>query len=171
MQVNLLIIDDHMPIIEGYKAILGYNTSGYKINVAAANSCQEAFNIITNTINPIVFDLIFLDITLPPYQDKNILSGPDLVPSIKKHLPSAKFAFVTSHSETFLVTEIVKKCNPNGFLVKSDFSANEFIEAFETLMKGGNYFSKTIIKIKASKISKKSQSGYIEEADPIFKKR
>jgi two-component system, NarL family, response regulator NreC len=147
MEVNLLIIDDHMSIIEGYKSILAYNTAGYEIKVVAANSCQEAFTIITNTINPIAFDLIFLDITLPPYKERNILSGPDLFPSIKEYLPNAKFCFVTSHSETFLITQILKNCKPNGFLIKSDFSANEFIVAFETLMKGENCFSKNIIKI------------------------
>jgi two-component system response regulator NreC len=142
MEINVLMIDDHPPIIEGYKSILSYNPYGYELNTICAFSCETAFKIITTTTIP--FDLVMIDITMPPYLEENLHSGEDLVPLVRKHLPNSKIIILTSHSETFLLKKVLKECNPNGLLVKSDFMAEEFLIAFDAIVKGETYHSSTI---------------------------
>lgn len=144
MKINVLMVDDHPPIIEGYKAILSFNTFGYEINTVAAYNCEAAYNIITNTSKPIAFDVVFIDVTLPPFVDKNINSGEDLVILVKQYLPNAKIVILTSHAESLVLHRILNDCKPEGLLVKSDFLSDEFLVAFDTILKGGSYYSTTV---------------------------
>lgn len=144
--VNILMIDDHAPIIEGYKSILSYNKSGFSIVTKEANNCESAYNVITNPNNSSLFDLVFIDVTLPPFIEKNIHSGEDLVPIIKEHLPKAKVVVLTSHTESLVLFRILDNCKPDGLLVKSDFTSEEFLLVFETILSGEKYFSKTVLK-------------------------
>jgi len=146
MEVTVLIIDDHPPIVEGYKAILSYNLYGYTFNTSSAFSCESAYDLITTTKD--TFDLVTIDYTMPPYPEKNIHSGADLIPVIREHLPQAKIMMMTSHSETLLLMKLRYECNPDALLVKSDFHAEELLEAFDTIVKGENYYSSTIKSLK-----------------------
>lgn len=144
--LNMLIVDDHAPIIEGYKVILSYNKSGIPIDFKEAHDCESAYKILSNKANFDLFDLVFIDVTLPPYVAKNLNSGDELVPVIREFMPNAKIVILTSHTESFVLFRILDNCKPNGLLVKSDFTSEEFLEAFDTIVKGENYFSKTVQK-------------------------
>ena len=144
MAIKILMIDDHPSQIEGYKIILEYNTLGVTIETTTAYDCESAYAIITNSTNPIYFDVVFLDRSLPPYLDKDIKSGEDLAFLIKTHSPKSKIVILTSHAEAFLLYNIVKKIEPNGLLVKSDFSAEELIRAFDMILQGEIYYSETV---------------------------
>ncbi len=146
MEVTVLMIDDHPPIIEGYKAILSYNPYGYILNTATAFSCESAYELLSTTKIP--FDLVMIDYTMPPYPEKNIHSGADLVPIIREYLPEAKIMMMTSHSESLLLLKLKNESNPEGLLVKSDFHAEEFLLAFDTIVKGEPYYSSTIKSLK-----------------------
>ena len=143
MELQVLMVDDHPPIIEGYKSILLFNSFGYVINTTAAHSCEAAFTIIREVKNP--FDVVFLDLTLPPYPEKNLNSGEDLIAIVKEYHPEAKIIMLTSHSEAIALFKIINEHQLDGILVKSDFQAPEFLTAFDTIVKGGSYYSKTII--------------------------
>lgn len=142
MEVTVLMIDDHPPIIEGYKSILSYNPFGYMPNITTVFSCESAYHLLSTTKIP--FDLVMIDYTMPPYPERNIHNGGDLVPIIRQYLPEAKIMMLTSHSETLLLLRLMNECHPEGLLVKSDFMADDFLEAFDTIVKGENYFSSTI---------------------------
>ncbi|HNP32654.1 MAG TPA: response regulator [Flavobacterium sp.] len=144
MEVSVLMVDDHPPIIEGYKSILFYNPFGYKLNTIEAYNCEMAYNAIINS--KYHFDIVFLDLTLPPYSEKNLNSGEDLVPVVKKYHPDAKIVILTSHSESIVLFKILNEHRPHGLLVKSDFQSHELVTAFDTLIKGNPYYSRTIIK-------------------------
>jgi DNA-binding NarL/FixJ family response regulator len=146
MEVKVLMIDDHPPIIEGYKSILAFNPYGYSIATTSAFSCESAHKIITT--DSIRFNVVFLDITLPPYAEKNINSGLDLVAVVRKHLPDSKIVILTSHSESLVLLGIIKEQNPEGLLVKSDILPSEFLIAFDTIVKGSSYYSATVKMIK-----------------------
>lgn len=148
MHVNLLIVDDHLPIIEGYKSILSFNKSGYTIETTAATSLERAYKIITQEPKTTFFDAVFIDLTLPEYPEQKLFTGEDLVPVVKKHLPNAKIAILTSHAESILMYRILNESNPNGILVKSDFTSEEFLVAFDVIMKGENYYSTTVLNYK-----------------------
>lgn len=146
MELNILIIDDHPPIIEGYKSILSFNKSGFVINATSANDCQSAYKIITNEITPIAFDLIFIDLTLPPFEEKKLKSGEDLVPLVRKYLPNSKIVILTSHSEKLVLSRILEECKPDGLLLKNDITSEEFLNAFTAIINGENYYSETVRK-------------------------
>jgi DNA-binding NarL/FixJ family response regulator len=151
MEVKVLMVDDHPPIIEGYKSILSYNPYGYDVDATAAYSCEMAYGVISTTTIP--FDIVMLDITLPPYLEENLHTGDDLVAIVRKYLPKAKIVILTSHSESLLLYRILKECNPNGLLVKSDFQAEEFLVAFDSVVRGENYYSSTILNLKKEMLS------------------
>jgi two-component system response regulator NreC len=143
MEVNVLMIDDHKLIIEGYKSILSFNPHGYEIKTKQALSCESAYELITTTADH--FDLVTIDYTMPAYPEKGINNGSDLIPLVKKHLPDSKIMMLTTHSESLLLYNILKNHNPDGFLVKSDFDAFDLTEAFHTVLQGKQYHSSTIL--------------------------
>ena len=51
---------------------------------------------------------------------------------------------LTSHAEAFLLDKIIKTIEPKGLLVKSDFTADEFLLAFEQMLNNQSYISKTV---------------------------
>jgi two-component system, NarL family, response regulator NreC len=144
-----LMIDDHPPIIEGYKAILSFNAFGYEFETVTAYHIKAAYDIITAIDKP-DFDVIFVDITLPPLPEQNIESGVELIPLLKTYCPKAKIVVLTSHDESLLLYKIYKENNPEGILIKSDFMPEEFLTAFDTIVKGNYYYSPTVLKLQKS---------------------
>lgn len=142
-KLNIFMIDDHPMIIEGYKSILSFNEMGLTFNYTTAFSCKEAFQVLQkSTISS--FDVVFLDLSLPPYEEEKMFSGEDLAAIIKQKLPETKIIILTSHAEAFMLYDLKKKIKPNGLLVKSDFSAEELLSAFEHIIQGKIYESKTV---------------------------
>lgn len=146
MELNVLMIDDHQPIIEGYKAILSFNPQGYIVNATAANCCEEAFRIITTSKTQ--YDVVLVDLTMPPYPEENLHSGEDLVPLIKSYFPKAKIMMLTSHSQSLLLYRLLKNCDPDGLLVKSDFTVRDFLTAFDIIVRGEPFYTSTVINLK-----------------------
>jgi two-component system, NarL family, response regulator NreC len=144
MEVNVLMVDDHPPIIEGYKSILSFNPFGYRLNTTTAYSCESAYNTITNAKTP--FEVIFLDLTLPPYIERKLYSGEDLIPIVRKYHPEAKIIVLTSHSEAIILFKILNEYKPEGLLVKSDFQSAELVTAFDTIVSGKFFYSQTVVK-------------------------
>lgn len=142
--LHILMIDDHPSMIEGYKSILSYNELGYEIKVTPAYDSKSAYNILNRDANLEKFDLIFIDLSLPPYEEKEIKTGEDLAKIAKVRFPNAKIAIITSHAEAFILFNIQKYINPDGLLVKSDFTADDFLIAFETMLNDKKYYSKTV---------------------------
>ncbi|MFK7049549.1 MULTISPECIES: response regulator [Flavobacterium] len=141
MDIRILIVDDHPSMIEGYKVILSYNDFGYNIDTTAAYNCESALKIIESNAH---FDVAFLDHNLPAYKEGHIENGIDLAKIIRKKRPNTKIIFLTSHSESIILLDMIKRVNPDGILVKSDFTADELLIAFDKIIKGENYRSVTV---------------------------
>ncbi|RXR20878.1 response regulator transcription factor [Flavobacterium amnicola] len=140
MKLKVLMVDDHPSMIEGYKIILSYNTSGYEIETAVAYNCETAYQLLNST----KFDIVFLDYSLPPFEEQNIHNGVDLAKFIRKKEIKSKIVILTSHSESIILYDIIIATDPDGLLVKSDFSADELLIAFEKIVNGENYRSATV---------------------------
>ena len=139
------MIDDHPSMIEGYKSILSFNDLGLRITTTPAYNCESAYNIIDKTSVSEAFDFAFVDLSLPPYLEKKIKGGEDLALLIKNKFPNCKIVILTSHAEAFILDAIQKNIAPNGLLVKSDFTADEFLLAFEKIYNNHFYTSKTVV--------------------------
>lgn len=142
IELEVLMVDDHPPIIEGYKSILSFNPFGYVLNTTAAFSCESAYHTIVKAKKP--FDIVFLDLTLPPFVEKKLNSGGDLIPVIKKHHPNAKIIMLTSRSKAIVLFKVITEYSLNGVLIKSDFESEGLIKAFDIVIKGGTYYSSTV---------------------------
>jgi two-component system response regulator NreC len=142
--ISIFIVDDHPSMIEGYKSILSFNDLGYNIDVTPAYNCETAYKRMEESEDIYEFDMIFLDLNLPPYLEKEIHSGQDLAVFAKEKYPFAKIVILTSHAEAFVLYDIKKKIAPDGLLVKSDFTADEFLNAFEMVLNNEIYVSKTV---------------------------
>jgi DNA-binding NarL/FixJ family response regulator len=106
-----------------------------------------AYRIITSQPKP-TFDVVFIDVTLPEYPEKGLYAGDDLIAVVRQHLPEAKVVILTSHSESILFYRILNESDPDGILIKSDFTSEELLVAFDTIVSGEPYYSSTIIKYK-----------------------
>lgn len=145
-KINILIVDDHPFIIEAYKnTIAGYHPSQFEFTITQANDCRSAYDIITNP-DMIPYDVAFFDISMPPYEEKNILSGEDLAKLMKNTLPSCKIILLTMHTESLKISNIIKNINPNGLIIKNDLTFDELLTAFDKILKNENYYSQTVVK-------------------------
>lgn len=145
-KLNVLIVDDHPLIIEAYKnTIAAYHPSEFEFTITQASNCQSAYEILTSSAI-IAYDVALFDIRLPPYPEKNILSGEDLAKLMKTVWPSCHLIILTMHMEPIKIGNIVETINPNGFIFKSDLTFEEFLMAFDKILKNENYYSRTVAK-------------------------
>lgn len=146
MAIKILFVDDHPSQILGYKTILAYNNQNLEIESTECYNCKDAFSLLTDTVKPPDFDFVFLDRSLPPHEEEGIFSGEDLAVLWRKKFPETKIVILTSHAESFIIYDIVKKVHPAGLLIKSDFSADELLQAFDLIMDEQTYHSETVRK-------------------------
>jgi DNA-binding NarL/FixJ family response regulator len=144
---NILIVDDHPFIIEGYKnAITRYNPKDFEFLISQAKDCESAYNIITNP-DSIIFDIAFLDISMPPYEEKGIYNGEDLAKLISEYMPSCKIILLTMYTELLKIKTIIKTINPSGLVIKNDLTFDELLFAFDKVIKGKTYYSESVVKM------------------------
>lgn len=142
---NIIIVDDHPFIIEGYKnGIKAYNPTKFEYTVCQAKDCQSAYELITNPESP-VFDVAFLDISMPPYDEKNMRSGVDLAWLIRDTSPDCKIILLTMHNELIEISEIIDSLNPNGLIIKNDLTFDSMLFGFDKVLKGETYYSESIV--------------------------
>ncbi len=144
-KLKVLMIDDHPMIIEGYKnTLLGENQKEYQIKIDIASNCDDAYANIVKSSETVPYDMLFVDIKLPPSSDGTITSGEDLAKHAKELLPNAKIIILTMHREDHRIHNILKNINPTGFLIKSDLTSSELLLAFNNIVKGKAYYSATV---------------------------
>ena len=162
MIVRILMIDDHPGMIEGYKAMLSLNKEQHNIEAISAFNCEEAYNIIINPANSSAFDLVFLDYSIPEFPEQKIYNGEDLGVLIRKHLPNTKIIMLTAHFDAIRLYNVVKKIQPNGLLVKSDYKPPHLLDAFEKVLAGETYYTPIVLeKVKEPLFTK----GFLDSLD------
>ena len=146
---NILIVDDHPFIIEGYKnAITRYNPDEFEFSITQAKDCESAYHIITNPeIAP--FDIAFLDISMPAYEEKNIYSGEDLAKLLSEYMPNCKIILLTMYTELLKIKTIINTINPSGLVIKNDLTFDELLFAFDKVIKNEKYYSESVLKMLA----------------------
>ncbi|MCZ8230162.1 response regulator [Flavobacterium sp.] len=151
---SLLIVDDHPMVIDGYINALSNHDAA--IDFTTANSCQKAYLKITERyVSQKAFHAAFLDISLPPYADKQINSGVDLARLIRNHFPLCKIILLTMHSESLIVNNAIQELNPEGFILKNDIDSHSFKEAYRVIMNGETFYSATIQKVRNEFLAEK----------------
>jgi len=144
---NILIVDDHPFIIQGYKnAITRYNPNKYEFFIFEAKDCESAYNVITDP-DSVRFDIAFLDISMPPYEEKGIYSGEDLAKVILDTMPNCKIILLTMFTEFLKIKTILQNINPHGLVIKNDLTFDELLFAFDKVIKNEQYYSQSVLKM------------------------
>lgn len=144
---NILIVDDHPFIIDGYKnAITRYKPSVYEYSFTQGMDCKTGYEIVTNPeTDP--FDVAFLDISMPVYEEKGIHSGEDLAKIIMEYMPNCKIILLTMYAELLKLKNIISTINPAGLIIKNDLTFDELLFGFDIVLKGEIYYSHSVIKM------------------------
>ena len=125
--INLLIVDDHPLVRDGLKARLE-SISHFKIQGEAGNT-EDALHVLASA--PI--NLILMDINL------GVSSGIVLTARVCKEYPHVAVIMLSMHEKNEYVTQSVQ-AGARGYVLK-DAPAEEIINAIETVVSGGEYFS------------------------------
>lgn len=143
---NVLIVDDHPFIIQGYKnAITRYKPEKYEFFITEAKDCESAYHVIANPET--VFDIAFLDISMPPYEEKGLYSGEDLAKLILESMPDCKIIMLTMFTEFLKIKTILKNINPSGLVIKNDLTFDELLFAFNKVINNEKYYSQSVLKM------------------------
>lgn len=141
---NILIIDDHPMSVDGYKTLLSGIESNKKANYQLGYSCEEAFNLVHQTKHDNeTIHFAFVDVNLPPFKEKKILSGCDVAKLIRDYFPNCKIIIISMHNEPVWVSQIYNSINPEGFISKSDIDYKSFPEVFKSVENNEIYYSKS----------------------------
>jgi len=144
---NILIVDDHPFIIDGYKnAITRYKPDLYEYSFTQGKDCETGYNIITNAETP-AFDVAFLDISMPAFEEKGIISGEDLAKLIMELMPDCKIILLTMYTELLKIKNIIETINPAGLVIKNDLTFDELLFGFDIILKDEVYYSHSVIKM------------------------
>lgn len=147
IKANVLIVDDHPFIIEGYKnAITRYKPSEYEFEISQAHDCRSAYELLENQNTP-QFEIAFLDISMPAYEEKDLFSGEDLAKLIMKKMPFCKIILLTMYTELLKIKTIIRTINPNGLIIKNDLTFDELLLAFDKVIKSQKYYSQSVVKM------------------------
>ena len=144
--IKILMIDDHPMIIEGYQNTLLYTKKdSQELIIDIANNCDEAVSYMNKSIeNGLPYDVLFVDISLPPSTDGLMSSGEDLAEHARRILPNTKIVILTMFNESFRIHNIIKTIDPEGFLIKSDLTSSELASAFQAVLNNPPFYSGTV---------------------------
>ncbi|MEA9415223.1 response regulator [Flavobacterium sp. PL02] len=144
---NIFIVDDHPFIIEGYKnAITRYNPKEYEFLITQAKDCKSGYEVIMDPVTT-SFDIAFLDISMPAYEEMEIYSGEDLAKLIMEHMPNCKIILLTMYTELLKIKTIIRTINPRGLIIKNDLTFDELLFAFDKVMKKKTYYSQSVVEM------------------------
>ncbi|MFD0798009.1 response regulator [Maribacter chungangensis] len=139
---RILIIDDHPFICLGLKLFLdnwSEKEPTTRVNCTLANTLTDG--LTTFSKDPLAFDLVILDIRMPPCPNEKLFSGEDLGLRIKRLRPKIKIMVITSLIDQHQLFSIFKSLNPDAMLVKSDIDDVTFIKAIKNVMNNKPYYS------------------------------
>ncbi|MBU2939080.1 response regulator [Lacinutrix sp. C3R15] len=144
--IRILMTDDHPMIIEGYQnTLLATKKETQELQIDIANTCDQSMQLMQKSIeeeNP--YDVLFMDISLPPSADETITSGEDLSKYAREILPEAKIVILTMFNEPYRIHNIIKEIKPEGFVVKSDLTSRELASAFQAVVNNPPFYSTTV---------------------------
>lgn len=143
--INILMVDDHPIIIEGYQnTLMATKKDTQTLIIDTANDCDTADLLMRKAAREKPYDVLFFDISLPGSKDGILTSGEDLAKLSKQLMPQGKVIILTMFNESYRIHNIIKNINPDGFLIKSDLTSSELAEAFQHILVDPPYYSSTV---------------------------
>lgn len=161
-EMNILLIDDHPMILEGYESVLSrLELDQISLNIDTAGTCDQAWD----KINSSTYHIVFLDINFPVTEENKILSGEDLGIKIKQAHPKIKIVILTFIEDKFRLHNILINIDPSGFLLKEEASSENLKRCIETILTAPPYYGPKVLKLLRSKFTNKFS---LDETDRII---
>lgn len=149
--LNGLILDDHLVTCIGYKMILEEACLQKEIpqlSITLAHTLKQAYDLIFAKAScDLQYDFVFLDIRLPPFQEKNIFSGEDIGKMLRRVSKRTKILVLTSLQNPYRLRSILKSLNPEVLVLKTEVCDKKLVKALTKALNGVPYYSPTILKI------------------------
>lgn len=162
MPLSILIVDDHKVTALGYQSILENNDQGLTFVFTTTTSLQEAYTIVADAANQKMFDLVFLDRSMPAFETQKIFLGEDLIPFVRKNNKNAKIIILTSLTEKFSIYDVIYKNRPDGMMIKSEVDDENLIECVQSILNNQSYHSTLVREALKEEIITK---GYFDTID------
>lgn len=126
-KINVILVDDHKSLREGYTAALKEDYPHIKVTGEAANG-MELLNLLAIGVKA---DVVLLDIEMP------VMDGMDVLNLLNKDYPALKVIMVSTHDGQGFIVESMKR-GARSFLSKTA-SIDEIAEAVEKVHKNNFY--------------------------------
>lgn len=150
--MNILLVDDHPMIVEGYKnVLLNSDLANQNPVFTTAFSCDDAYKAI---VDQIPYNLAIIDKSLPGSTQHSLTSGSDIAMLIQKNMPNCKIIMITAHFEVVVIYEIVKKVKPDGLVIKCEVDPENLPQIVNEVLQG-NLFQSPMVKSCIQEIWKK----------------
>lgn len=145
MNSNILIVDDHPLIVDGYIRLLSKKCFKKKeSNFIKSYNCEDAYNKILFYINQKEnLNFALININLTPY--KNIRNGIDLALLIRENFEHCKIVIITVNIGDLTIDKIIKKIQPEGFISKNDLNFKLFPFVCKKIIHGDIFHSQSIV--------------------------
>jgi len=142
--MNVLIIEDHSLIIQGYVNILTDIAPVGSVALQVAKSAESIFYIYQdNDGNHMRNDLAIIDYHLINNEGKNI-NGLDIALTIRRRDPACKIVIITAEYRLAILFDIYKKVDPEGLLLKNDLDYDLLKSYLEKVFNGAKVRSLTV---------------------------
>ncbi|MEM8891426.1 MAG: response regulator transcription factor [Bacteroidota bacterium] len=129
--LNILIVDDHLVLVDGIKALLSSEADLRLLHHAL--DARTALDILASEEE---IHLILLDVNLPD------IDGVALCQEICQKYPEIPIIALTMHHEPGIITKMIR-AGSKGYLLKNTGKA-ELIEAIRHVAMGNTYYSKEV---------------------------
>lgn len=149
MKPRIVLVDDHSLFRNGLKGLLE-GCAGYQ--VVGEASCGEEFLAMLPSL---VCDVVFMDYSMPG------MDGGQTTERALALRPDLKIVTLSMFGEESYYTRMVE-VGAKGFLWK-DSSLEEVIEAVESVMAGGSYFSPQLL----ASLTHKMRTRQVEGEEPL----
>lgn len=156
LHFRILIIDDHPMIANGYDFAIKDYDSKYTFETECAYTTDEVLDKMKK-YKDYFFDIVLLDINLPPSKNRTVINGEDLGIRIKQSFPKSKIIVHTALNDGQRIANIYRTINPEGFLIKTEVDADVLMKAIRKVIEDGLYYSQNVnylLKFESANIDK-----------------
>lgn len=132
--LRVLLVDDHVVVRKGMKAILEEQIEG--VRISEAGDGQAALDTLGAAGTAEAFDVCVLDLSMPGR------SGVDLLAEVKQRHPKLPVLIMSLHGEEQFAVRCLR-AGAAGYLTKSAAS-DQLVAAIHKVAKGGRYITESL---------------------------
>ena len=146
LTLNILIVEDHPLVSEAYSSVFSELKENQEINyeISSAYNCIEALYFLDEfKKKQKQFHLCILDLRLND-KVKDDDASYKIAHCIRENFIACKLVIITSITDVYTISEVNRRFNPEGFIIKSDSSFSYLKKTFSLIVNGSVIYSTKI---------------------------